>query len=232
MGLRLKTLRAKPRNKFMLAVLLVACIILVALLVVRSAGSSSEADYFHSQLEVIRTSTASVQETTTEEVSVSLQPDNIDSYQASLVEGYSACKQIEGYVKSADKKALEPYSDKISQLKQFCLDYENVVDYALQVSKALEPILTYQADPAGLSTSLQYAKQDLRKLNSHPLKDPALEEMVTGIQKLESSPVSSAKLEKQRQHFIAARNYYWNNTVRINSLNRSIDRLLGLFTNP
>lgn len=231
MRLGVKTLLAKPRAKYVLVVL-VAVAALVVLVAARSAGNSKEADYFRSQLEVIKASTAAIQEVTTVEVTESLQADNIDSYQESLVEGYSACKQIEGYAQSANKQALTPYSDKIGQLKQFCHDYENVVDYALQISKALEPILTYPAGSSGLESVLRYAKQDLRELNSHPLKDPALEEIVIGLDRLESAPVNPAKLEKQKQHFVAARNYYWNNTVRINSLNRSIDRLLGLFANP
>lgn len=218
----------------------------------RKTLSQTELEYFRQQIGIIKESTEVVKTENGRELEQAKYPNNIDAYKNSLLKGLVSCEQIDDHVNSATKEVLKPYLDSINQVRTFCGDYKDVVDYARKVSNATRQFITYDTkllSDGSQNNSLQdmveildYTKIDLSKLQSYPLQDPALEEMlivVENLQKLAQETSNKKSNEalvafaneaaKQQNNLMLARNYFWNTTIKLKSMDRSISRLQDLF---
>lgn len=247
------TVRLPISGRKLLVVLGVLSFLIVAGILVwpKKSLSQTELEYFREQTAAIKQNDDVVQSENKREIEASMNQQHIEAYQQALLEGLATCEQIGNHLTQADKETIKPYQDSISQLRLFCNDFGDVVDYARKSSKATRQFITQPTNllesnnPQGL-TDLQeilgYTRSDLEKLKSNPIKDPALEEQITSIDNLQkqteeaikaNSPKTTAALLKkvndQKISFLTARQYFWNNTVQIESLGRSIVRVKNLF---
>lgn len=246
------TIRLPFGRKKLLLILAVISVLAVLAIIFwpRQTQSQTEYEYLTQQISNIESYTATVKQENAREPSQAMLLNNIESYQNALLEGLATCEQIEIRINKADKESLKPYEDAITKTELFCRDYEDVVDYARKVSKATRQFIAYpdslllesQQGLNDLKEILGYTRSDLEKLKSYPLQDPALEEMITSINGLQKqtdkaisdgSPQKTAALvtnvEKQKNDLMTSRNYFWNNTIRVNAMDRSIDRLQKIF---
>lgn len=164
---------------------------------------------------------------------------------------YPALINNVGYCESLISAPPDDTEDKnvASQFNLFCRDYKTIADYAFKVSKATNQLLKYSPDEtknnlSDINEIINYTITDLKKLKTHEFQDPALDEQITGLKSLQEQidkippnpPQSSLSkfyksFENQKINIFSARTYYWNNSVRIDALSRSIDRLEKLANN-
>lgn len=113
-----------------------------------------------------------------------------------------------------------------------------------------------RADSPAFNQELNYivnvtsdAAKKLKQLDDASVQDPALQELITLVEQTtklggqakenvasknyaaaqESANALSQSVQTNRYHLLTARTYFWKNTIRIESLNRSIAKLANQF---
>lgn len=216
--------------------------------------NDSEAEYYHQQLNIVKRSADIINGAINKEIGdkLSLSQD-IDAYNTALLDGMVACEEVGSHVQQASPKAMAPYKEVISEVRLFCRDFEDVTDYALRLSRATKQFVVW--DSTSLSSSqnmtlsvveleeiVGYALFDLRKLSRNGFQDPASDELIFNINKVQkqidktqASPTQSSlhslkqTADAAQANIVHARTYYWNNTIRITALARSVDKLISQF---
>lgn len=222
---------------------LLSVIIAVVLLWPKKSALQTERQYYQQQIGSIKSSVEVIQTENNREIPDSQQKNRIETYQGALVSGIGTCQQIEGHIQQTDKTVLKSYQDKITQLQMFCNDYKAVTDYALKSSKATRQFVSTDTQNVNdLQEIAGYTKTDLQKLKSSSVGDPGLGEQITSLDTLQKraqqvqnggsqSDINALFQDSntQKTNILTSRNYFWNNTVSIEAIQRSIIRLQSLF---
>lgn len=242
-------------NKIALGSGLMAISLIVAatiLILPRKTLSQTELEFFRQQLSTIRENSKEVKKYNNQAIDQAVISNNIDGYNEVLLSSLVACEEIDTHVSMTSEEVMKPYIESINQVRLFCDDYEDVVDYARKVSKASKQLLTYDTrnltdrqDGSSLTDTMEiltYTRTDLEELKGMPAQDPANEEMLIMIDTLlkegdavkkdnswDSLRAYAENTQKLQTNFMTSRKYYWTNTVKIDALLRSVDRLHGLF---
>lgn len=225
---------------------IVLCVIIALVLLwpTQKSASQAELSYYRQKISSIKTAVETVQAENRREIQDSQQLKNIEVYQAALSSGLSSCQQIEDRKNNKDAaKKLQDYNDEIDQFQLFCKDYIDVFDHALKSSRATRQFIsTDTSDLTELKEILGYTKTDLEKLKSSPLSDPGIGEQITTVDALQNriqqvqdggsaqgAEQLIAESKVQRANIVTARNYFWNNTVHLDAIQRSISRIQTTF---
>lgn len=249
---RLPLGKLKSRWGIVGAMGLIIIIISIALFSAQKTSSNAQNDYFDQRLETIKQSSKEI------ETYISLHPretartDNLKAYTDSLLSASLACQEMRQYAGTNGDEMSESLSNSAQQVNLFCTDLEDITDYARRVSRATEQLLTY--DISLLTTDntvkpvqdmhdiLGFTRTDIAKLKTHPTQDPATEEMLAMLDAslqlssaalADPSPVNrqvlTVDLSKLQNNLSTAKQYFWTNTVKIDAMQRSINRLQELF---
>ncbi|MGI9028311.1 MAG: hypothetical protein ACR2FM_05745 [Candidatus Saccharimonadales bacterium] len=233
----------RKRQLLIILGVLFCVIIAIVLLWPKKSALQTERQYYQQQVGSIKNSVEIIQAENDREIRDSQQKNRIETYQGALVSGLGTCQQIEGHIKQMDKTVLKSYQDKISQLQMFCNDFKAVADYGLKSSKATRQFVSTDIQNVNdLKEIVGYTKADLEKLKSSSVGDPGLGEQITSLDTLQkraqqvqnggSQPDIDALFRDsnaQKTNILTSRNYFWNNTIRIEAIHRSIIRIQSLF---
>lgn len=247
-------MHSRRRKVVVILVILLGLTMLVAgVLKATSQQPETSNQFYTRQLGTIKSSTESIMRLNSDENALS--EKNIDEYEASLVNGIGSCRKLEAHYQkiSSDSSVVKSKEaeDARTQVKQFCADYINVVDYARLLSKSTKQFVRFpsasltvvngqisQENVNSLREIIGYTMNDLEKLKSNKINDPAIQEYLANLVSLQkkvddttkdpnssSSTTLSQITLTQQKNMLSSRYYYWNNTIRVDSLLRSVDKL-------
>lgn len=248
-------IKAKRRPKLTGAVLMASLTLIIGLGIIiypHKAQSQTELEYYQEQLDRVQSSVQIIKQQN-KAVSDNLPLANqIEDYKNALVESLAACNKLDAQAEQTNKEQMKDYLNAINHGRQFCSDYEDVGDYAYKVSKAtkqfiVQPLdnLTDQNTTSSINDLVEilgYTQTDLKKLKGNPLDDPALEEMIIGVENLQKTALTAQQSPtdinrrrlaeeavKLKENLTTARLYFWTNTIKVDALDRSITRVRNEF---
>lgn len=216
-------------------------------------GNTSAADSYSVRLKAIKGSVAEINRLNKEEDPAS--KENIDAYESALLDSVASCRNLDILIRETSSANPSPeLKDASSQAGKFCEDYVKVSDYARRLSKSTRQFILYPENNLGSDASrpaggglqdmdeiIGYTVSDLTKLKSDPLGDPALDEYITTLSSLrneikrtKTDPAITAgrirsDFARQKSYFSSGKQYYWNNTIKITSIQKALDKLLAQF---
>jgi hypothetical protein len=198
-------------------------------------------EYYLKQLDIIGREVELIADLQDHHEPKTLPPAQLEPYENALSAAIDTCRQVN--IKNEETKNQPPsqaMQDQISRASILCEDLQAVTSYALRLSIRTRPFILLSTD--GISTSAESIESlsavmdgttnALQDLKTDSLEDPALPELIayteTARNALSSStdlPTLQSTLKTQQANFIAARRYFWKNTIDIAALQRSISEL-------
>ena len=161
---------------------------------------------------------------------------NIDQYEEAVANTTGICRQMdgkyEGIKNSINDSAVR---DKVNSVHALCHDLESVTDYAYRWSKKTRSFVLFKADNLStedvkeLTDTISVTTFAIDGLKSDPIQDPALPEQVEYLKRVLNASndpqKASQELKTEQDNFINARRYFWDNTIQMQGLRKSIAHL-------
>lgn len=176
--------------------------------------------------------------------------DQIEKYDNTLSSIVNTCSEVRTEIKKTkDDPKLNSLKPRTEPADELCKDLDKVTIYARKQSSASKNFLLYPASSLQSKDNLpkvegilKTSKSALEELKSDPINDPAIPEQLMLLQelqqKLQETSVDNAKInelarkiEDHQVNFLNARSYFWNNTIGIASLEKSLSNLQKTFEN-
>lgn len=183
--------------------------------------------------------------------------DNIgqhtDEYEATLLSAKEPCERIvERYKTSSTENLTDTLADTASNSRSICNDTLLIVDYAKTVSVSIAPYMTFNetdiSDQGTVKKLINASQQSIDKLqtiDNSGIEDPGRQEIVVQLEStraaaaallnnLEEKPSTNVselirRVQTDKQNFLNARSYFWNNTVMLNRLEAITKRVYSEF---
>lgn len=172
---------------------------------------------------------------------------NIRRYEDALSGATSACLRLDAKYQEVKNLPLSrPLQDEISNVRRLCQDLEGVLGYAFRLSVKTQPFVLFSPDSINATSAekvgelkgiLHGTKNVFHELKSDPINDPALPELIAYVETMQKSlgepsdhiRIQMDELKTQQNNFMAARRYFWRNTVDIIALRSSVLKLRQQF---
>lgn len=183
--------------------------------------------------------------------------DNIgqhtDEYEAALLRAKEPCERIvERYDTPATGNLNDTLADTASNSRSICNDTLLIVDYAKTVSVSITPYMTFNETGVSdedtvkkLINASQQSIDHLQTIDNPGIEDPGRQEIIVQLEntrdaatallnELEEKPNAdmgelTGRVQADKQNFLNAQSYFWNNTVMLNRLEAITKRVYSEF---
>lgn len=173
---------------------------------------------------------------------------HLSAYTATLLKAKESCERVIKQYSQLPDAIPNELADSASNSRSLCIDVDAVTSYANDVSEGLAPYMFFELgeNPGQekldkLSLVSQESIDYLKNIDSQGVEDPGINEIIVQLEntkKLASNVdnddtpytnLISNQVDTDKQNFMNARSYFWHNTVMLERLQRSIQRIRSEF---